>query len=678
MPTDFGIAGSRNYKTDLAAIDESKARSLLLEIKAQVTGTRGTKRGVLKLVNLQGQGNITLERKGLLTRMFQRDGRDMRTTAVTLEHLFDKAGFSAEVKEQLSNYLARRTNRAGTKTISKLITEGFTRIGAASGADVHEALHKLGVDLPDNGSEPKMKGTRGKVVQANHIAERRLFKANNQPIALKLHDGNERNEPRLHRSGAAGSAYLENRVPGIVRPTIYTLLETRADNTTTHHAVSGDKHFKRWAAQYLASHPGSTLAVTGTVMSRARGVELMDINKGKPIVAPVQPNVLHRAALDGLETLKKMSASGFVHGDLKSPNMFIDTDTQTLQFIDVDEISKMRKGQAGIRPSGVTSAFSHPNAMSATGKVGFEQDLMGLGISILHTALENRGDRTAAERLQLEVYYYNQELKRAGSSNANASDPGFMKLRALIEGTVPADASPVEILAVNWINAALDHSAPVSVRYGTQGDAEHLLDRVDPGRNPAVSERIDRRTGAVAAPQQPAQQRRVPQAPVSQPAQAAQPKPPQQPPQKPAAAQPSAARPDPAKALAETVERELDSLSVVMDKTLPPKTSTSIYLTVAAWTKGPEGQAMAEAAARDARGPDDLTASIRDMLIDRINLEHLRLTIQNDSTLSALPEENQRVLEQRINLRATFEKASLMSPEQLATRIERIRQQSKI
>jgi len=668
MPTDFGIAGSRNYQADLAAIDESKARSLLLEVKAQITGTHGTKRGVLKLVNLRGEGNITLERKGLLTRMFQRDGRDMRTTANTLKDLFAKAGFSDKVQQDLSNYLDQRTNRAGTRTISSLIKEGFTGIGAASGANLHEALHKLGVDLPGDGSEPEMKGGRGKVVQANHIAERRLFKANNQPIALKLDGVNTRGEPRLERGRGAGSAYLERRVPGIVRPEIYTLVETHADNTTTHHAVAGDKHFKRWAAQHLASNPGSTLAVTGTVMSRARGVEMMNINNKPPIVATVQPEVLRQAALNGLETLKNMSEGGFVHGDLKSPNMFIDTETQTLQFIDVDEISKMRKGDAGIRPPGVTSAFSHPNAMSARGEVGFEQDLMGLGVSILHTALVNRGDGTAARRLQRGIKDYNQAFnKSARSGNANAIDPGFMKLRAIIEGAVQANASPAEILAVNWINAALDHSVPVAGRYGTQGDAEHLLDRVDPRRNPAVGERIDRRTGAVAAPQRP----------VPQPARAAQANPPQPPRQMQAAIKPVAARPDPAKGLAATVERELDALSVAMDQTVPSRTSMSIYIKVDAWTKALEGRALAATAASEASGPDDLTARIRVMLTDRFNLEHLRLTIQNDAILSALPEENKRVLEEQINRRATFEESSLMNPEQLAARIERIRERSK-
>lgn len=63
MPTDFGIAGSRNHMVDLRAIDADTARSLLLSVKAQVTGSSGTKSGVLKLVHLNGGGNITMARK---------------------------------------------------------------------------------------------------------------------------------------------------------------------------------------------------------------------------------------------------------------------------------------------------------------------------------------------------------------------------------------------------------------------------------------------------------------------------------------------------------------------------------------------------------------------------------------------------------------------------------------
>ncbi len=673
MPTDFGIAGSRNYKADLGSIDESKARSLLLAVKTQITGTNGIKSGVLKLVNLEGDGNITLKRKGIMSRMFQRDGADMRTTSEVLKDLFAKAGFSPEIRQELSDYLDRRSSRAGTKTISALIAKGFTGIGAASGDTVREALHKLGVDLSRDGSDPVKGGGRGKVIQATHIAERRLLKINNNATVLKLDGVNARGEPRLDRRNAAGSAYLENRVPGIVRPEIYALIETRADGTETCHAVAGDKYFKRWAADRLASNPGSALAVAGVVMARAKGVEMMDANdKGRPpVVATVTPGVLAAAAVDGLETLKNMSANGFVHGDLKSPNMFIDASTGTLQFIDVDDISKMRKGQNGALPPGYTTSYSHPNVTK--GAVGFEQDLMGLGLSILHTALTNRGDAAGANGLLNRVADYNKTFKELVRSGNSASDPDFIKLRTIIEGAVPADASPAEILALNWINAALDQSAPAAVRYGTQNDAEHLLDRVDPRRNPAMAERIDRRTAAVAAavPKPAAPQRAAP--PRPQPA-------PVQPRPRPVADFPPVANAPAAapKGLAASVEKALDAAGVIMDRTFPAKTMMAVYQAVEAWTKGIEGRAMMAAAAADARGPDALADGIREVIVDRVNLEHLRFMMSGDPALSALPAESRAILEGQLNRRAVFEAQVLWTPEQLTERIERIRSRMNV
>lgn len=118
--------------------------------------------------------------------------------------------------------------------------------------------------------------------------------------------------------------------------------------------------------------------------------------------------------------------------------------------------------------------------------------------------MANRGERAAASRLNRAVGEYNLRLKGAAADAvANPGDPHFMKLRQIIEGFVPADPSPAEILAVNWIHAALDHARPMAVRHGTQGSPEHLLDSVDPRLHPEVATQLQRRTNAVAAPPAP-------------------------------------------------------------------------------------------------------------------------------------------------------------------------------
>lgn len=239
--------------------------------------------------------------------MFQRDAQAMQTTADTLKDLFEKAGFGPKVRQDLADYLERRDNRAGTRTVSRLISEGFADIKAASGADRHEALHKLGIDLPGNeNSDASLRGGRGVVVPASYVSQPRLFKVNNNPIPVTLDSvSNSRGEPRLNRQKAVASAYLEDRVPGIVRPEIYTVAEQRGDGTVEHHAVSGGKDFKRWALACFKERPESTLFFTGTVMSRAKGVELMRLHvPGARVdpVAAVKPRVLHQAALNDRPT----------------------------------------------------------------------------------------------------------------------------------------------------------------------------------------------------------------------------------------------------------------------------------------------------------------------------------------------------------------------------------------
>jgi hypothetical protein len=397
--------------------------------------------------------------------------------------------------------------------------------------------------------------------------------------------------------------------------------------------------------------------------------------------------VLAAAALDGLETLKKMSAKGLVHGDLKSPNMFIDTATGKLQFIDVDEILKMRTGQESIWVPARTGAYSHPNTMIE--RVGFEQDLMGLGISILHTSLTNRGAAAGANKLLNGVGDYNKAIAQAAKDKKPLpSDPGFMKLRAIIEGAVPADALPAEILAVNWINAALDQVGPMAVRYAPDGDGTHLLDRVDPKLNPAMRTSLVRRTSAVAAPLPPppppaplpgmaaallGQEPQVPARPARQQRAAAQ-QPAPQGPARPVAAPPPPASPN----IAATVDKELDALYVTGDRNLTPKARNAVYPAVDAWIKGAEGMAAMAAVAAEGYAPERLVARISGILVDRFNLEHLRYAIRENPDLAALPAESRTILEQQLNRRATFEAPVMMNAEQLAAKIATIRARQNI
>jgi hypothetical protein len=137
-------------------------------------------------------------------------------------------------------------------------------------------------------------------------------------------------------------------------------------------------------------------------------------------------------------------------------------------------MKKMRKGQQGCSIVS-TKAYSHPNA---SGNTGFEQDLFGLGLSVLEMSTQNRNVVLAVARYK---------------ENPRSNDPGFQKLRLAIRSALPRRLNPTQTMALNWVSAALDHDAPFTDRYGApaQGQAgEHLLDRVDPAKHSNISSTV--------------------------------------------------------------------------------------------------------------------------------------------------------------------------------------------
>jgi serine/threonine protein kinase len=528
-----------------------------------------------------------------------------------------------------------------------------------------------------------MAGGRGKVNTINRLAETRLYKTLNNPIELKLDGIKPNGEPKLRRGNGVGSAYLENKVPGIVRPEIYVIKEIRSDGSDAFHAVTGDKNYKNWAANFLSKNPNSKLFLGAIVMPRASGHELMTIRPDKTIyVAPVDPKILFGAARNGLGTLKDMSSGGFVHGDLKGPNIFIDENTKTLQFIDVDEITKMRKNQNTGCTVSKTPAYSHPNTM--IGKIGFEQDLMGLGVTTLYTAFNSRGeasgavpaDKLRANELLSVIKNYNTEFKELENNIPNSaknSDPDFLNLRSKIEALLPPHPSPVEIMALNWIQAALDQKTPLTTRYGSDGSVQHLLDRMDPEINPDIARRLDLRTNAGAQPQpqrqaQPDQQPRQPAAAIRGGAAAAVDN----------KADVKQLNPN---ALRNGIQDGLNDIYGIMDdmfkkEELPRKLGDKVYGLVDDWANSKQGRDTIELAVKDqmAESVEKGNIRIKDLLIDRFNLEHFRMTLNEDATLKDLSAENRTKLENKvINSKATYEKTEIYTLDMLANRIQRQR-----
>lgn len=520
MPTDFRLRGGTiegaTAKQRLQNIDQAEARVLLRQIESQITSPKGVKSGVLKLVNLHDASkNVTLERKSFLQRMFSKDGNDMRTTADTLKLLFEKAGVAQDVRADLDRYLARKDNRAGTVTMAKLIDAGLNAVGVVSGDSKEDVLTALGVKIaPRPDGQEALAGNSGEAHiarRANDPADRiykeiRLDRA--QPLELSQ-TLSKTGAPQLLRTGAAGSSYIGKQIPGIVRPEAYVVTETDAVGNETFHGVEGDKNLKKWAAQYLKDHPGIRLHVTGVLMAKAQGVSMAAF--GAPTEA--EQSALHSAALDGLKTLKQMSQRGFIHGDIKPDNLYLNPQTGTMQFIDTDAMLKMRSSQqVGEEVQHLTTrAFAHPGAFleGDANKVGFEHDLFALGFSILVSSFPNDQDSTLRRNNLLNaVGGYNSAAYYAQRKDPippqlepfwEKDDQNFERLRSNIRTVLNAkpavSLSPTQIMALNWMDAALDCQQPVTQRYGATAAgqrAEHLLDRVDPSKHPEVSSLLSR------------------------------------------------------------------------------------------------------------------------------------------------------------------------------------------
>lgn len=519
MSTDFRLRGGTiegaTAKQRLQNIDQAEARVLLRQIESQITSPKGVKSGVLKLVNLNDASkSVMLERKSFLQRVFSKDGGDMRTTADTLKLLFDKAGVAQDVRADLDRYLTRKDNRAGTVTMAKLIDAGLKSVGAVSAESKEAVLTALGIKIaPRPDGQEALKGNFGEA----HLARRandptdRIYKDIQLDRAKPLELSqtlSKTGAPQLVRSGAAGSSYIGKQIPGIVRPEVYMVTETAANGNKTFHGVEGDKNLKKWAAQYLKAHPDSRLHVTGVLMAKAQGVSMDSF--GAPSEA--EQSALHSAALDGLKTLKQMSQRGFIHADIKPANLYLDPQTGKMQFIDTDAMLKMRRSQqAGEEVRDLASfAFAHPGALLNGGnKVGFEHDLFALGVSVLVSSFPN-DENSIARR--------NNLLNAVGGYNTAAffaepnvplpphlapywekDDQNFEKLRSNIRTVLNAEPavslSKTQIMALNWMDAALDCQQAVTQRYGATAAgqrAEHLLDRVDPSKHPQVSKTLSR------------------------------------------------------------------------------------------------------------------------------------------------------------------------------------------
>jgi serine/threonine protein kinase len=187
-----------------------------------------------------------------------------------------------------------------------------------------------------------------------------------------------------------------------------------------------------------------------------------------------------------------MAGHGFVHGDIKPANIITDEGGQ-ISMIDTGSMAKISKRTAtkpdalrldsdyfdkGTRPT--TPGYTHPGYSASPNRVGLEQDLFGMGVTLLQTKLTGiAADLVSQGRADDAVDFLDtantilDEIKEADDANDLKAEIQS-RLRDL-ERMYPGTLADREL---NWatmcIGKALDQTKPAIDRPAWQAELAQL------------------------------------------------------------------------------------------------------------------------------------------------------------------------------------------------------------
>ena len=276
---------------------------------------------------------------------------------------------------------------------------------------------------------------------------------NGEPAVVKFLDNLNPRRLELDRNNLALKpgripeytvAYMKDDVHGVVRPTHFLVRETGANGVSRDLIVKGGPDFKGWVRDQLTQVDEETgsrsvrqnppqLVIVGMIMPEAVGKTLSSLYDNGGTLAP---GMFSNLASSGFAVLSDMASHGFVHGDIKPANIISDDNGQ-VSMIDTGSMAKISKKTAekspllrndsdyfdkGTRPT--TPGYTHPGYTASPNRVGMEQDLFGMGVTLLETKLmgitaelisQNRSD-DADEFSEAATTILN-EIKSANDAN---------------------------------------------------------------------------------------------------------------------------------------------------------------------------------------------------------------------------------------------------------------------
>lgn len=409
--------------------------------------------------------------------------RTLETKAALLAE-FETAGWDATELHTYLDTITTRQDRILEREILPILNNAANK-AQAEGPNIRvdngQATNLWSTDATDHAPQLGA-GAQGVVYQ---------IKINDNPMVVKIFDklklpppvqlDPQQTTPHIKRDLEVTAAFLKSQTSSVIQPK-YFLVTVTADGASQELLVKGGKDFKEWSkAQLWDSEAGSPRAnppriqITGLAMPLAEGKTLDAAVKEKPVN-------FSQTANSALNSLVQLARNGFVHGDIKPANLFVKNDGD-LSLIDTGSMAKISKNadarllplpsdsfDKATRPS--TPHFTHPGHPPDFKKVGMEQDLFSMGVTLLETKLLNIAKALGPDDAEEFTDVANQILNAIDDENQAPDQSSAATIRDEIRTQLddlklryPGAFSDGELdWAEKTVNKALDQTQPVTNR----------------------------------------------------------------------------------------------------------------------------------------------------------------------------------------------------------------------
>lgn len=425
MPGIIGTTQSHGVSTATHRMDDRNARAGAIAQNISNNTSAGQARdlltGMRDTLRAQNNGDETLlrlvhttktERPMAFESLNKKWGNSTRTleTKAALIAEFEKAGWDTSDLKAYLDPVTTRGDRIYANDILEIL-ENASAKAETEGPDFRfdanetsnlwpEEITHLAPDLGAGtfGSVQKMK------FNGEPMAVKTLGSKNFQPVILDP----LQSTAHINRDKEVTAAFLKAETNSVIQPK-YFLVQVKQGDQEQQLMVKGGKEFKEWAksqlwepqtwdedlGDYQAARPrpnAPEIKITGLAMPLAQGTTLDRTVFNDEVK-------FSKTATSAMESLKQLARHGFVHGDIKPANL-ISTTGGDLKLIDTGSMAKMSKKPVDLlnpRPSDsfdkstrpYTPHFSHPGHQPDFKKVGMEQDLFSMGVTLLETKLSN-------------------------------------------------------------------------------------------------------------------------------------------------------------------------------------------------------------------------------------------------------------------------------------------------